>query len=172
MRDRSSVLVKRSASTPDFEKNGKSNPLCTSNNILTHTILHPLQPVKTVLDSIELPQPPPLHLQRPSWSSSCAFLHFFSPSALRSDWMAHPPRCPNKITHRMKTASWNKVKLLGNTDHGIRKRLVPLWMEFERSHFFGSGSPNSHFKTLKTVAMETKVCHGIKLWESFQKTKQ
>ena len=27
----------------------------------------------------------------------------------------------------------------------------------------------SHLKTLKTVAMETKVCHGIKLWTSFQK---
>ena len=27
----------------------------------------------------------------------------------------------------------------------------------------------SHLKTLKTVAMQTKVCHVIKLWTSFQK---
>ena len=27
----------------------------------------------------------------------------------------------------------------------------------------------SHLQTLKTLAMETKVCHVIKLWTSFQK---
>ena len=27
----------------------------------------------------------------------------------------------------------------------------------------------SHLKTLKTAAMETKVCHVIKFWTSFQK---
>ena len=32
----------------------------------------------------------------------------------------------------------------------------------EKSHL-------SHLKTPKTVAMETKVCHVIKLWTSFQK---
>ena len=27
-----------------------------------------------------------------------------------------------------------------------------------------------HLKTLKTVAMETKVCHVIKIWKNFKKT--
>ena len=39
-----------------------------------------------------------------------------------------------------------------------------LWLEV-----FVEKRVLSHFKTLKTVAMETKVCHVIKLWTSFQK---
>ena len=39
-----------------------------------------------------------------------------------------------------------------------------LWLEVfvQKRHL-------SHLKTFKTVAMETKVCHVINLWTSFQK---
>ena len=39
-----------------------------------------------------------------------------------------------------------------------------LWLEV-----FVEKRVLSHLKTPKTVAMETKVCHVIKLWTSFQK---
>ena len=39
-----------------------------------------------------------------------------------------------------------------------------LWLEV-----FVEKKLLSHLKTLKTVAMETKMCHVIKLWTSFQK---
>ena len=39
-----------------------------------------------------------------------------------------------------------------------------LWLEV-----FVEKRVLSHYKTLKTVAMETKVCYLIKLWTSFQK---
>ena len=38
-----------------------------------------------------------------------------------------------------------------------------LWLEI-----FVEKRLLSHLKTPKTVAMETKVCHVIKLWTSFQ----
>ena len=39
-----------------------------------------------------------------------------------------------------------------------------LWLEV-----FVNEKLLSHLKILKTVAMETKVCHVINLWKSFQK---
>ena len=39
-----------------------------------------------------------------------------------------------------------------------------LWFEA-----FVEKRPLSHLKTLKAVAMETKLCHVIKVWASFQK---
>ena len=41
-----------------------------------------------------------------------------------------------------------------------------LWLDV----FAEKGLLSHPKKTLKTAAMETKVCHGIKLWTSFQKT--
>ena len=52
------------------------------------------------------------------------------------------------------------MKLSGNTDDGIRKRLVPLWMESERSQFFGSGSPDCHLK-LACVAISADVVYRV-----------
>ena len=43
------------------------------------------------------------------------------------------------------------------------------FMQCLSSDVFVEKRPMSHLKTPKTVVIETKVCHMIKFWTSFQK---
>ena len=78
---------------------------------------------------------------------------------------------PNPHNFRWESALDKRTNLFQYLHFHYIPKLLPF-VQYLRLEVFLEKIRLSHLKTLKTVVIETKVCHVMKLWTNFQKIKQ